>query len=60
MISIILFLKNTGRLQKMKKILEGENAPRYSAGQPTNVESENANDQNLQPEGESNATKAGE
>ena len=59
MITVILFLKNTGRLQKMKA-LEEENAPRYSAGQPTNVEIKNANYQNLQAEGELDATKTRE
>ena len=59
MITVILFLKNTGRLQKMKA-LEEENAPRYSAGQPTNVKSENTNYQNLQAEGELDATKTRE
>ena len=39
------------------KALEEENALRSSAGQPTNVELENANYQNLQAEGEVDATK---
>ncbi|MES2200022.1 MAG: hypothetical protein V4489_07635 [Chlamydiota bacterium] len=56
MIAVILFLKNTGRLQEMK-VLEKENALRSSAGQPTNVKSENTNYQNLQAEGELDATK---
>ena len=56
MITVILFLKNTGRLQKMKA-LEEKNALRFSAGQPTNVKSENTNYQNLQAEGELDATK---
>lgn len=59
MITVILFLKNSGKLQEMKA-LEKENALRWSAGQPTNVELENASYQNLQAEGETDATKDGE
>lgn len=51
MITIIIYLRRTGQLEEL---LEKEKAPRYSAGQPDIIESESANNQNPQQEGESN------